>query len=793
MSVSIDLRAGFERWGAPARATSSTARAARAVALAAALLAAPVALLSPAPATAQTPPEAPPQTPTQAPTQDDSTEPSLQSLRLPEGAQFNLDGRLDEAFWREAMPITDFRQREPLEGVAATERTEVRVVWSADQLYIGVTAFDSEPDRIVARTLQRDRVLRARGFGGVQFEGDDGVAIVLDPFDDDRNGFIFATNANGALFDALLTDEGRQVNVDWQGVWQVAGTRTAEGWSAEFAIPFRTLRHPSDGRAWGFNVLRSVARKQEQMLWKSWDREGGGFERVSLAGRLEGLDDLPPSRLNVEAKPFVLGAGRGAQADDGSGNLETSGTGDVGIDLKSEVFPGLVLDVTVNTDFAQAEVDNQQVNLTRFNLFFPERRDFFLENAGIFDFGNRGFGPPPFLMFFSRRIGISSRGEVPIISGGRLTGRAGQQTVGLLSVLTDGLPGLPADPDDPDSEPTAPIERELFNVARIKRDVGASNYIGAMLTDRRGNGSANTVAGVDARFFVLPTLVAEGFAARSFTEGPGGEGNAIRANFNYTTDLWGAFANVFQVDGDMNAGSGFVNRTNVRESRLSIRRSFRPGFFNLRKVDFRLSGDRITTTDGRFQDSRLGLSFSPNFNTGDDFNLNIDRGRSQVDDAFVLADTLPVPAGEYSTNEWSIRMGATDARALSGRLNISGGDFFGGRIQRWGGELSFIPTPAIALNPGFERNKVTLPNGSFTAEITSLRLTWALSPLMTTNAFVQYNGLTDRIITNVRFNFIHRPGSDLFVVFSENRGRADEIWRTDDRGLVVKLTYLMRL
>lgn len=731
---------------------------------------------------------------------DDSTEPALQALRLPEGAQLDLDGRLDEAFWREALPISDFRQREPLEGVTPTERTEVRIVWDSERLYIGVLAFDSEPDRVVARTLQRDRILQAR-FGGPRFEGDDGIAVILDPFDDDRNGFIFATNPNGALFDALLTDEGRQVNVDWQGVWQVAGTRTEEGWSAEFSIPFRTLRHPSDGRAWGLNVLRSVARKQEQMLWKAWDREGGGFERVSLAGRLEGLDDLPESRLNVEAKPFVLGAGRAARPDgssngssNGSPDLETSATGDFGLDLKSEVVPGMVLDVTLNTDFAQAEVDNQQVNLTRFNLFFPERRDFFLENAGIFDFGARGFGgPPAYLMFFSRRIGIGPEGEVPIVSGARLTGRAGNQTVGLLSVLTDALPGSPADPNDPTSDPTEPLERELFNVARVKRDVGASNYIGAMLTDRRGNGNANTVGGVDARFFILPTLVAEGFAARSFTEGAGGEGGAYRANLNYTTDLWGLFVNTFQVDGGMNAASGFVNRRNVRESRASLRRSFRPDFLNLRKVDFRLSGDWVTTTDGRFQDSRLGLSFGPNFNTGDDFNLNIDRGRTQVDDPFTLADSVPVAAGEYSTNEWSIRMGATDARALSGRLNISAGDFFGGRIQRWSGELNFIPTPALSLSPGFERSKVSLPNGGFTAEITSLRLTWALSPLMTTNAFIQYNGLTDRIITNVRFNFIHRPGSDLFIVFSEDRFQEDALWRTNDRGLVVKLTYLMRL
>ena len=322
------------------------------------------ALLAPLPARAQSP---------ASPTPPDDNEPTLQAYRLPEGAQLDLDGRLDEAFWREALPISDFRQREPLEGVTPTERTEVRIVWDSERLYIGVLAFDSEPDRVVARTLQRDRILQAR-FGGPRFEGDDGVALILDPFDDDRNGFIFATNPNGALFDALLTDEGRQVNVDWQGVWEVAGTRTEEGWSAEFSIPFRTLRHPSDGRAWGLNVLRSVARKQEQMLWKAWDREGGGFERVSLAGRLEGLDDLPESRLNVEAKPFVLGAGRAARPDGapsgaskGSPDLETSATGDFGLDLKSEVVPGMVLDVTLNTDFAQAEVDNQQVNLTRFN------------------------------------------------------------------------------------------------------------------------------------------------------------------------------------------------------------------------------------------------------------------------------------------------------------------------------------------------------------------------------------------------------------------------------------------
>jgi hypothetical protein len=716
---------------------------------------------------------------------DLTDEPALRAMELRAGEELRLDGLLDEAFWSRAIPIVDFRQREPLEGVAATERTEVRIVWNDEAMYVGVRALDSNPERVVARVMQRDQVMSGN-FGGLSFQGDDGVALVLDPFDDDRNGFVFATNPNGALFDALLTDEGGQVNVDWQAVWEVAGSRTAEGWSAEFAIPWRTLRYPGDGRDWGLNVLRFVGRKQEEALWKSWDREGGGFERISLAGRLQGLDGLPRSRVNVEMKPFVLGGTRGVRtvppiAGDielPPGELEYSGELDAGLDLKSEVVPGLVLDLTVNTDFAQVEVDDQQVNLTRFNLFFPERRDFFLENAGIFDFGQRGFfGPPPFLMFFSRRIGIGDEGEVPIVAGGRLTGRVGGQTVGLLSVATDAAAGQ---------------GEEVFNVARVKRDVGASNYIGAMVTDRRGDGPANTLAGVDARWFVHPTAVAEAFVARSFTEGEGGDGVTWRTGLNWTTDLWGGFASLFQVDEELEAASGFVNRRNIRQASLNLRRSWRPEVLDIRKIDLRVGGDWITTTDGRFQDSQVDLSFSPNFNSGDDISVRHEWGRSQVDDAFTLADTVFVPAGEYSIDGWNVRLSGTDARALSGSLNIGAGDFFGGRIQRWRGELTFIPSPVFALNPGFQRNKVTLPGGDFTADITSLRLTWAPSPLITTTANIQYNGLTDQVVTNVRFNFIHRPGSDLFVVFSEDRFEDGAVWRTDDRGLVVKLTYLMR-
>jgi hypothetical protein len=330
-------------------------------------------------------------------------EPSVKAVRLaPRSEELRIDGRLDEAAWARTDPAGQLRQREPQEGAFATETTEVRVLYDAHNLYVGVLARDREPARVIARILQRDKLMQPGGFDGRhEFAGDDGVAILLDPFRDRRNAVVFATNPNGAEFDALITDEGPTFNADWRGVWRVAAQRLDDGWSAEFEIPFRTLRYPQAAeQTWGFNVVRMIRRKNEEALWAAWARDEG-FHRVSRAGRLEGLAALPRSGMNLEVKPFGLAGGTH------EAGKSVAGRADVGLDAKWEVRPGIVLDATVNPDFAQVEADDQQVNLTRFDLFFPEKRDFFLENAGIFEFGTRGFGEtPPFLLFFSRRIGI---------------------------------------------------------------------------------------------------------------------------------------------------------------------------------------------------------------------------------------------------------------------------------------------------------------------------------------------------------------------------------------------------
>ncbi|UCC24907.1 MAG: hypothetical protein JSU98_14415 [Gemmatimonadales bacterium] len=702
----------------------------------------------------------------------------LDAVRIPPGDEAPVvDGLLSDPAWGLAVPVRGFRQREPEEGTPATDDTEVRVVFDGETLYVGILAHDREPDRIVSRILQRDRVLRAFGFGGFEPAGDDVVAILLDTFQDRRNAVVLATNPNGAEFDALLSNDGDEVNVDWRGVWEVASVRTPEGWSAEFAIPWRSLRFSAEPvQRWGINVTRFVQRTQEETMWRSWEREGGGFERVSRAGTLTGMANLPRAGMNLEAKPFVLGSR--TQTRRGEGDYPVDGEVDVGIDLKSEIRPGLVLDLTYNTDFAQVEVDDQQVNLTRFSLFFPEKRDFFLENAGIFEFGQRGyFEPPPYLMFFSRRIGIGEDGEVPILGGGRLTGRIGRQTVGLLTVGTDAVPGR---------------EQELFNVVRVKRDVGASAYVGFMATDRRGSGDANTVAGADFQWYVDPTIQASGFVSRSTTEGPGGEGWAYQGSLNWTEDLWGGYLQFLNVDPGAVASSGFITRTDLRRVQGAIRRSVRPGILGIRKIDFRPSGQYQSTTDGRFQDWEVRPSLSFDFDSGADLRLNAGWGESQVDDDFTLAGLVDVPAGRYRSDQVSFEGGTSSARAWSLRGNARLGELYGGDLVSWGGTASVTPLPAFSFQASFNRNDVSLPGGDFVADIYSLRATWAFSTKIVTNALVQYNALTDDLLTNVRFNFIHRPGSDFYLVFTEDRGVDGELWELVDRGMVAKLTYLFR-
>ncbi|KPK05501.1 MAG: hypothetical protein AMS20_06390 [Gemmatimonas sp. SG8_28] len=703
---------------------------------------------------------------------------SVTALRVGDSITIRVDGLLDEAVWGEATPASGLRQQEPLEGEPASEDTEVRVVFDGSTLYVGIIAYDREPDRVLARVLQRDRVMEM-GFGGgePQFGGDDGVAILFDPFHDHRNALVFATNPNGAEFDAMVTDEGREFNIDWRAIWEVRAQRTAEGWSAEFAIPFRTLRYPGDGRTWGFNVSRMIRRKNEMVLWSAWSRNNEGFLRVSRAGHLEGLVDLPRAGMNLEVKPYVLGGGTQERTD--LGDIDTEPELKVGLDAKYELRPGLLLDATLNTDFAQVEVDDEQVNLTRFSLFFPEKREFFLENAGIFEFGTRGFfEPPPFLLFFSRRIGIDpDSGAVPVIGGARLTGRVGAQTVGLLDIVTNDAYGMP---------------EENFAVVRVKRDVGGANYVGAMLTDRRSTDVANTAVGLDGSWWPTGPLNLQGFFARTTVSGEGGEGNAYRVAVDYQTDVMGIELQHLYIDPETTADMGFITREDIRRTNGFVRLTPRPPVLGLRKIDAFMLGDLILGADGGLQDWYAGLGINPEWNTGDNVILYAQKGLARIDEEFDIQDVI-VPPGDYESGEIGAFINSSPSRPLVLQVAAAMQRQYGGTFNTVTASATVSPNPHIALLGAFTYSDVDLPNGDFVARIGSLRLSYAFSTRLFLNGLFQYNSLDNRISANVRLNWIHRPGSDLFIVINDEHGTDDSLWDLDNRGAVVKVTYLIRI
>ena len=716
--------------------------------------------------------------------QQQSTQPRALSLRsrlLEGGKLVRLDGALDEPAWQTAEFAGGFRQREPDEGASATEATEVRVLHDGEVLYIGVWAFDSQPEAIIGRQLERDAPLGLSRFGPAG--GDDAIELVLDTFHDRRNAYYFATNPRGIQVDGLITDESENPDTNWDGVWDVRTRVTSEGWTAEFAIPLRTLRFParSESQTWGFNVQRVVVRKNEQTLWTAWSRDNEGLHRVSRAGELTGLDALTRP-LDLYIKPYILAeAGRDYLTDpDGSTDLAA----DVGFDAKLGLASGLVLDLTVNTDFAQVEADDEQIDLTRFNLFFPEKREFFLENAGIFQFGApEFFGPPHFLLFFSRRIGLQQTGfaeaqTVPIISGARLTGRTGKQTVGFLNVVTG-----------EDESVGAPLAN--FAVARLKRDIGQRSYVGGIATHRLEEGGATNLAGgVDWDIWLSKPLVFEGFVAGTSDSEAGGEDAAWQLKLDYTGDWFGWVAEHMEIGDEVSPGIGFVRRLGIARSSGGFRLSPRPPIRGLRKINIFNSFQYVADAESReLQDRTWEISVTPQLDSGDQASLQLSRSFQRLDEPFQLTTGVSVPEGDYADWSFSAELTSSRSRPLAAELFGATGGFWDGERWQLGGGLQFR-SPHVGLEFQYSHNDVDVPAGAFTTDLIRGRVKLALNTRLFGSALFQYNSQAEAFSANVRIDFIHRPGSDLFIVINERRATGQGDWEPTSRALIVKLTYL---
>ena len=704
----------------------------------------------------------------------------------------DVDGILDDEAWQQAERGTAFTQREPFQGEPATEQTFVQVVYTEDTLYIGIRALDSDPSGVIAKDMQRDGAGGAHGFGrGGRLSTDDSVVILLDTFHDRRNAFYFETNPLAARVDALVTDEGSDTNFEWDGVWDVRATRTDEGWSAELEIPLNTLRFNPDNDTWGLNVRRMIRRKSEEVNWAPIMRDADMF-RVSQYGQLTNMALGNPSR-NLRIKPFVTASGdEGVTTDVG----DLAGDSQVGLDLRWGVTDSMTFDLTVNTDFAQVEADEQRVNLTRFSLFFPEKREFFLENAGIFEFGGGGggggggFRGPLVNVYHSRQIGIAGGQEIPIIAGGKLTGRAAGWNVGLLNVQT-AEHTFPVDEDDPDA--TADVEPTTnWTVARVKRNVGERSSLGMIFTNRQSSGDDyNRVIGLDADINPNQNLSINGYYTASDNPGDDTENWAAGASFNWRGPIWRFSGGVDDVRENFDPEVGFVSRRGIRRYNPQINYEPRPGrvswirnlTFEAENTIFTLTDGTLETWTGRFRffgfrtmaEDWVSFSFNPSF--------------ERLFEPFEIRDGITIPVGEYNFHTWSVFANSSDARPVSVFFRFSNGGFFDGDRLNSSTTVNFRPSPYFRSSSEWEFNDVDLPGGDFTSNVFRQRFNVSFSPNLSLNSFIQYLDETDLLSMNTRFNWIYRPGADLFIVYNQNWTEGG----TQDRALIFKFTYLWAL
>lgn len=703
--------------------------------------------------------------------------PSLSAVQATE--PIRLDGLLDEPVWQGAPAGTGFIQREPNPGQPATEETEIRVAFTDHALYIGIRALSSDPDAVVAEEMQRD---------GALFR-DDSVLVLLDTFNDNRNAYFFEVNPNGAFTDALVTDEGRDFNVQWDAVWRAVGHRTPEGWSAEMEIPFATLRFDPNQDTWGLQVRRLIRHKNEEVFWAPVPLEANLF-RISLAGDLTGIRGPEPG-LNLRIKPFAVGSATNFQTP--AGDVSDDDV-EAGLDIKWGLTRTTTLDLTYNTDFAEVEVDDQQINLTRFSLFFPEKRDFFLENAGIFEFG---FNPPgtPFLKpFFSRRIGVSPFGTVvPMEWGARLTGRQGPWSYGLLDAQT-GDYDLPL--------PFGSQPEDNWGVVRVKRNVGRRSNVGMIFTNRdQDEGVSNQVFGLDLNYNPNRFSNLSAFVTRSTTDlpVPGAEdqdGWAGGARALWQGPVTGVAFDFLQIDEDYNPQSGFLLRSDIR--RYVPRFSYEPRpktRGRVRNYIYGLTGDIITDLDNETETIEMAANvFGMRFQSEDAFVVFADHTLDRVPAPFAIAPGVIVPAGEYTFNDVGIDFETNNSRRFGVNGFVLAGGYYGGDRLSSALTLGIRASRYLRSDTTWVFNDIELPGGAFTANIIRQRIGLSFTPTLFTNTYIQYNDLAELLSVNLRFNWLYRPGADLFLVFNQNwnaPGLSD--LSEGDREVILKFTYLLEI
>ncbi len=707
----------------------------------------------------------------------------VQAARLDDEERITLDGRLDEPVWKRAVPAADFIQVDPSNGSPATEPTEVRIAFSKDAFYMGVTCFDSDPDGWLGYQRRRDEFLGS----------DDRFMWTIDTFLDTRSGYFFEMNPSGLMADSLFGVNGD--NRAWDGIWNARVRRSEVGWTIEIEIPFRTLNFDPNSETWGVNFQRTVRRKNEDSIWMGWARNQG-LRRMTNAGHVTGIREVTQG-LGLDVKPYGLFT---SEASPGRGAAASTQDANAGIDLFYNPTPGLRANLTVNTDFAQTEVDQRQVNLTRFSLFFPERRDFFLDGAIFFDFGstasaggNNANPADQIQPFFSRRMGLSADATPQRIDfGTKFTGQLGGQDIGVLHVRTG------ADDD-------AGFIGEDFTVARVKRRILQQSYFGAMYTRRdarnAGVGASHT-AGVDFRlatsqFRGAQNLSATGWFLHANRPGVTARNNAFGLFVEYPNDLWQARFGAREVQRDFDPTVGFVARRDYRRYTPQVLFGPRPKNHRyIRRIELDAQVDVITGMRNQLLERTANLTLlQMQFHSQDNFGLEVIPSYERLDQPFPISPGITLPLGaEYRFTRFQVRGQTANRRVLALQGRYETGGFYSGHRHQTIANLTLRARPGYIVSFNGEWNQVNLAEGRFASNVLRLVSDSQFSPFMAVVNTIQFDTVSRVMGWQSRFRWIMKAGNDLYVVYTHNwlEDPVADRFATLDRRFASKVLYTHR-
>jgi len=688
----------------------------------------------------------------------------LHALKI--DSSITLDGNLNESVWKSAIKISNFTQREQHENEPATERTEIAILFDDNNLYIGVWAYDSEADKIIAQKMKRD----------FYWGSDDNLEIIISTFNDKRNGYLFVTNPNGALADVLVTDEGAGFNKSWNGIWDVATQITDEGWFAEFEIPFSTFKFPkTDDQIWGINFERNIRRKREQIMWQGWSRDYD-VESLSQAGELIGLKNIVAEN-RIELKPFISG---GVEKEEGE-NWDSRKK--IGLDVNYLVTPTLKSNFTINTDFSQVESDRAQINLSRFSLYFPERREFFLEGKNIFEL-NIG----RIQTFYSRRIGIDDGEEIPIYGGIRLLGKANKTHIGVMSMQT-------ANKDS--------IQSTNYSVIRIKQDVLEQSNVGFIITAKNSKEHYNYVYGAEANYatskiFSDKNLRMGGTISQSFTQnGANNEVFGYNAYLSYPNDFIEYDLSVTSIDTNYNPEIGFVRRKNYVRYSTELQFNPRPNFIPwIQQTEIKPFEIDYYISQSTNEMESLNMEFRPlgiRFVSGDFVEFNIIRNYDRLEEEFEIFEDVVIPIGEYWDSRYEVQFYSFTGRKLFIGGSVSTGGFYTGTRSEGSVMSRWTLSRKMNISLDWTVNQLTLPEGDFTTHETGGRVEYSFNPKLYTSIYGQWNNEDDEILINYRVNWIPKIGSFFYFVINQSFSTFNSNLKLKSTTILGKLIWLFSI